>query len=149
MDSSGQASVSEVSPANAWAALKVSPDTMLVDVRTQAEWSYVGLPDLSQLDRTVILSEWRQLPGMIVNDSFGTEVLQALGGAAPSRLFFLCRSGIRSRQAAEAMTQLFASLGQKTECVNVAEGFEGDLDSQGHRGNVNGWKTRGLPWRQT
>ena len=32
---------------------------------------------------------------------------------------------------------------------NIAEGFEGDKDENGHRGTLNGWRFRGLPWQQT
>jgi adenylosuccinate synthase len=31
---------------------------------------------------------------------------------------------------------------------NVADGFEGPVDAEGHRGTVAGWKAEGLPWRQ-
>jgi rhodanese-related sulfurtransferase len=58
-------------------------------------------------------------------------------------VLFLCRSGGRSRNAAVAMTA--AGFGS---CYNVAEGFEGDKDGEGHRGRVGGWKLAGLPWRQ-
>jgi rhodanese-related sulfurtransferase len=56
---------------------------------------------------------------------------------------FLCRSGVRSRDAAIAMT----AAGFKA-CYNVASGFEGDKDAAGHRGTVSGWKVDGLPWMQ-
>jgi rhodanese-related sulfurtransferase len=58
-------------------------------------------------------------------------------------VLFLCRSGARSRAAAVALTGLgFA------KAFNVAGGFEGDPDGERHRGNINGWKAAGLPWRQ-
>jgi rhodanese-related sulfurtransferase len=58
-------------------------------------------------------------------------------------LVLLCRSGKRSLAAAEALTSAgFA------EVYNIAEGFEGDLDADGHRGRLGGWRTHGLPWVQ-
>ena len=55
---------------------------------------------------------------------------------------FICRSGGRSHQAAAA-----ASAAGYTESFNVLEGFEGEVDPQGHRGTVGGWRKAGLPWR--
>ena len=51
--------------------------------------------------------------------------------------------------AAHLIAEAFAAKGQAVDCVNVAEGFEGDLDGERHRGNLNGWKARGLSWRQS
>ena len=141
--------VSAVLPDTAWEALAASPDTVLVDVRTKAEWSFVGLPDLSALNKKPLLLEWVRLPGMSVNDRFGEDLLEQLGETAPSKIFFICRSGARSLQAAQLAAMSFAAVGQSVECVNVAEGFEGDLDADGHRGKISGWKARGLSWRQS
>ncbi len=60
-----------------------------------------------------------------------------------ARLLFLCRSGVRSKAAAAAMTRAGYS-----NCFNVSEGFEGDRDSEKHRSQVGGWKKAGLPWAQ-
>jgi rhodanese-related sulfurtransferase len=59
-------------------------------------------------------------------------------------LFFICRSGVRSQHAAQAMLAR-----GYTRCFNVAEGFEGPLDDSRHRGVKGGWKSRGLPWVQS
>ena len=67
----------------------------------------------------------------------------------PGHLFFICRSGSRSLAAARLVAARTLGEGRPVECVNVAEGFEGDLDGEGHRGTVNGWKVAGLPWRQS
>jgi len=132
----------DVSPADAWSALSADADAQLVDVRTVAEWAYVGLPDLSGLGKDLITVEWKRFPDMSVNDRF---VEQAAGAGARkgAAIYFLCRSGVRSRDAAIAMTdQGFGP------CFNVATGFEGDHDADGHRGTVGGWKVDGLPWKQ-
>ncbi|MCP5089232.1 MAG: rhodanese-like domain-containing protein [Rhodobacteraceae bacterium] len=141
--------ISEVSPDIAWDRLKPGGDAVLVDVRTKAEWSFVGVPDLSSLGKSPILLEWMTFPGMSLNESFAVDLQEQLGGAAPSEILFICRSGQRSMQAAQTTAMAFAAKGQKVECVNVAEGFEGDLNSKAHRGNNNGWKARGLSWRQS
>ena len=116
---------------------------MLIDVRTRAEWNYVGLPDLDSLGKKVALSQWQVYPSMQPNPQFVAELTAALPDrTAP--LLFLCRSGARSAAAAKALTAAGYS-----SCFNVAEGFEGPLDAEAKRGRVGGWKAAGLPWRQT
>ena len=39
----------DVSPKTAWKILSENKDAILIDVRTRAEWNYVGLPDLATL----------------------------------------------------------------------------------------------------
>ena len=142
-------SVSECSPKEAWAALESSPDCLMIDVRTRPEWSFVGVPDLTSIGHNVILKEWRKYPDMSVNAEFADHMLIELGERTSGHAYFICRSGQRSMEAAKFMAEIFARHGKDFACVNVAEGFEGDLNSDGHRGNNNGWKAHGLPWRQT
>lgn len=141
--------VGEVNPSDAWEILSNDTSSVLVDVRTHAEWGFVGVPDLSDLGRSPILVEWAQYPGMSQNPRFVEALIEQLGGEVPGKMLFLCRSGARSLRAAEAVAGYFASQAQAVECLNVAEGFEGDLDEQNHRGATNGWKSRGLAWRQS
>lgn len=141
--------VSEIGPQETWDALQETPDAVMVDVRTQAEWSFVGLPDLTELGKEPLLNQWATLPGMQQNTSFLDDLKRQLDGSAPSKIFFLCRSGVRSLSAAHLVAEAFAANGQSVECVNIIGGFEGDLDQSRHRGNVNGWKNSGLPWRQS
>ena len=131
----------DVDPANSYAALQASADAVLVDVRTAAEWSYVGLPDLSHIGKRVIPIEWQRFPDGALNGSF-LEQLRHAGVAEGVPIYFLCRSGVRSVAAAKAATA--AGLGP---AYNVSDGFEGPLDHDGHR-TVAGWKAAGLPWRQ-
>lgn len=149
MSDAASGSVGQATPDEVWQALSDDRDAELVDVRTRAEWGYVGLPDVSALGRQPILVEWRVFPQMQINEGFGDEVLDRLDGKTPSRLYFICRSGARSLDAARRMAGVFAARGEDVACVNVAEGFEGDLDADGHRGTQNGWKARGLAWRQS
>ena len=143
------APVGEVSPSDAWDILANSPDAVLVDVRTRAEWNFVGIPDLGELRKSTIFVEWSSFPDMSANPRFVADLEEKLDGAAPSHLLFLCRSGARSLSAARAVADHLSKAGKSAVCLNVAEGFEGDLDSAGHRGAVNGWKSRGLAWRQS
>lgn len=142
-------SVTEAGPQDIWLDLNSSQDSVVVDVRTRAEWSFIGTVNLDAVNREPILLEWLRYPDMSVNPTFANDLLEALGGTVPSKIFFLCRSGVRSLSAASNVAEIFGAQGLKTECVNILEGFEGDLDAERHRGNANGWKARGLAWRQT
>jgi rhodanese-related sulfurtransferase len=131
----------DVTPADAWAVLADDPGAVLVDVRTAAEWSYVGLPDLRRLGKEVVRIEWQTYPSGAVNATF-VEELEAAGVQRQAPVYFLCRSGVRSVAAAEAATAAGWQLS-----LNVLEGFEGPHDAQHHR-SVSGWKVAGLPWVQ-
>ena len=139
---SGAGYAGDVDVAAAWEAVKAVPNSVLVDVRTEAEWSFVGVPDLSSIEKQPVLVEWQVFPTMDLNGSF----VDAVAAASPDKsapIYFLCRSGARSKSAAIAMTQQ----GYK-ECFNIAQGFEGPHDVEQHRGSTHGWKARGLPWVQ-
>jgi rhodanese-related sulfurtransferase len=141
--------VIDVLPHEAWDGLKTNPNTMLVDVRTQPEWAFVGVPDVANLDRLAIFSEWLSYPGMSRNPTFIEGLMPEIEAKNIGTVYFLCRSGVRSLHAAIAIADACREKGLQVECVNVAEGFEGDLDKGGHRGSVGGWKARGLAWRQS
>lgn len=132
----------DISPDTAWEILTDDPSAVLIDVRTDAEWQYVGVPDLKSIDKDLIQVSWKHFPHMAVNPSFTEEVSQA-GVRQDDTVLLLCRSGQRSAEAAAELT----AAGFR-RCYNIAEGFEGDKDSQDHRGKRGGWKVRGLPWRQ-
>ena len=133
----------DVNPTTAFKILSEQKAAALVDVRTRAEWNYVGLPDLDTLTKQVALIEWQVFPNMQPNPQF-VEQLRAALPDKTAPLLFLCRSGARSAAAAKAMTAAGYS-----SCFNVAEGFEGPLNAEAKRGTVGGWKAAGLPWRQT
>lgn len=137
----------DIECSDAWALLENDPAAQLIDVRTMAEWNFVGLPDLTAVGRRVLTVEWQCYPSMDVNPDFvarTAELLAGEGAGPDSPLLFLCRSGARSRAAAIAMTRAGC-----TAAYNVACGFEGDPDAERHRGMRNGWKASGLPWRQS
>ncbi|HVY07244.1 MAG TPA: rhodanese-like domain-containing protein [Burkholderiales bacterium] len=123
-------------PAEAAALMRDHPDANLVDVRTKAEWDYVGkVPGSKQI-------EWQTYPGSQPNPAFMGQLKAEVGG--DSVVMFLCRSGARSHAAAAA-----AAKTGYAHAYNVLQGFEGDKDAQGHRSTVGGWKFAGLPWIQT
>lgn len=138
----GDGYAGDIKPKQAWDILQEDPDACLVDVRTEAEWRYVGLPDLAEIDKKTHCVGWQFFPDNTRNERF-VEDVSALGIRPDQTVLLICRSGQRSRNAAIALT----SAGYKT-CYNVAEGFEGDKDGAGHRGTVGGWKVAGLPWGQ-
>src|SRR3954469_26038555 len=133
----------DLSPQDAFSLLQARQDAVLLDVRTRAEWSYVGVPDLSGVGRAPVLSEWVTFPDGARNPQFLDEV-SAVAADKSAPVLFLCRSGVRSVAAAEA-----ATAAGFTAAYNVTEGFEGPSDDSGHRGTAAGWKVRGLPWRQS
>ena len=141
--------VGEVNPDEAWRILVDDEFARLIDVRTRAEWSFVGVPDVRELGKTPLFIEWSSYPDMSVNPAFAAEVETAIGSENPATLLFICRSGARSLKAALTVTDHFARQGKEVTCLNVAEGFEGDVNASGHRGSHNGWKARGLTWRQS
>lgn len=134
--------VEDVEPVRVWQALQENPRAQVIDVRTDAEWAYVGVPDLSSLGKRAALISWQVFPGMQLNGDFMASVEEA-GFTPEDHLYFLCRSGVRSLHAAAAM--IAAGF---PHAFNIAHGFEGPADEHGHRGTVAGWKVAGLPWRQ-
>jgi rhodanese-related sulfurtransferase len=144
---SGGAYYADATPEEAWKALSSESGAALVDVRTAAEWTYVGLPDLSAIDAPLLRVEWQSFPSMRVDPSFAERTDEALRTAGTPRdapVFFICRSGARSAAAAAAMTAAGYA-----RCFNIAGGFEGNRDENGHRGTKEGWKAAGLPWLQS
>jgi len=134
--------VENVSPAQAWEALKSDPQAQLVDVRTQPEWDFTGVPDLGAAGKQAVLIPWQVYPAMQVNARFADHLKEA--GFTPEHdIYFICRTGGRSAAAAQAAQQAGFP-----HAFNVADGFEGPPDGAGHRGMLAGWKASGLPWRQ-
>ncbi len=142
-----QAFAGDISPEEAYSMLREDARATLVDVRTEPEWQFVGGPDLTSLGKSPIFLQWQVYPSMAVDEQFVPELegeLRSRGLDESTPLMFLCRSGARSRHAAHAMARAGWS-----RCFNIAEGFEGALDAERHRGANSGWRARGLPWAQT
>ena len=123
-------------PSEAHALSRHVPGAKLVDVRTRAEWQYVGrVPDS-------VLVEWVTYPNGERNPEF-LEQLEAQVAKTDAPVMFLCRSGARSHHAAA-----LAAVSGYPNSYNILEGFEGDKDGLGHRSSVGGWRFAGLPWTQ-
>jgi rhodanese-related sulfurtransferase len=134
----------DVTCQEAWDVLENNPAAVLVDVRTQVEWQLIGKPDLSSINREPLYLQWVTMQG--VNESFIDELqaeLDERGVAKDTPIYFMCQSGGRSKMSAMQCTEIGYS-----QCFNLAEGFEGELDEQQHRNSISGWKVARLPWTQ-
>ena len=131
----------DITPEEAWKLLSTQDDTILVDVRTNAEWNYVGVPDLSPISKDNIYIEWVNFPEGAPNPNFIKELIDVVEDKDIS-IFFLCRTGVRSIGAAIAATEAGF-----LNSYNILEGFEGAKDDHGHRGRTSGWQGRNLPWK--
>lgn len=129
--------IENLDPKQAWQVLQDAPNAVLIDVRTAIEHSFVGHPPKA------IHIAWKEFPGMQPSANFVEQVQQhALDKSAP--VLLLCRSGVRSVDAAKALE----AAGYQ-HLINILEGFEGPLDEQKHRGTLGGWRFHGLPWEQS
>jgi rhodanese-related sulfurtransferase len=137
----------EASAAAAWDDIGQTPNATLIDVRTTAEWTYVGVPALDSVGKAPVMIEWDRFPGGELVPDFAGRLRAALderGIDADAPLYFICRSGSRSRKAAIAAT----AAGYR-KCFNVTDGFEGKLSTDRHRATAGSWKAEGLPWVQS
>lgn len=141
--------VDEATPEDCWNALCIDEHAALVDVRSRPEWSFSGMPDLSEVNRQLLTVEWQTWPEMSANLGFISDLQDQMGPTPPQRLFFLCRNGGRSIHAAREVAKQLHRRGINLHITNVVEGFEGEKDANGQRGKVNGWKAAGLPWRHS
>ncbi len=141
-NSSGGAYAGEISCKDAWEKLIEDDKAQLLDVRTSAEWSYVGIPDLSDLGQQPLLIEWQDFPAGNKNPMFAEQV-NSLGLDKDAPLLILCRSGVRSKHAAILLTAA-----GYTQAMNITHGFEGDKDDLKRRSTKNGWRFDALPWVQ-
>jgi len=126
-----------LTPREAFELLQGKPGAKLIDVRTRAEWEWIGgVP-------SAVLIEWNTWPGGAKNPDFERELLAKVPDKTHPAMF-ICRSGGRSHHAAMSAAKLGYAL-----AFNVLEGFEGDKNAAGHRATVGGWKAAGLPWVQS
>jgi rhodanese-related sulfurtransferase len=135
-------SITQITPQLAFDKLINNENSILIDVRTPEEFNFVGIVDASKFNNRMILIPWQTLPQMQFNNNFANELTSKT--SYNNELLFICRTGGRSQQACELANQL-----GYINCFNITNGFEGDLNSEGQRGKVNGWKASNLSWRQS
>jgi len=122
--------------------LQNNPQALFVDVRSKAEYKYVGFPENSILIPWIDDPDWEPNP-----EVFSDSVMQELDGRENllnTEIILICRSGYRSNDALKCLENKGF-----TQVSHVASGFEGDLDENDHRGNLNGWRHDGMPWSQS
>ena len=128
--------IENLSPLQAWDVLQQNPQAVLIDVRTQAEYTDIGHPI------GAIHIAWQQQFGGAINSEFLVEVNNIVPDYS-TPILLLCRSGVRSLSAARALEHIgYENL------INIVNGFEGDPDSNQQRGTVNGWQFCGLAWEK-
>ena len=133
----------DLTPEAAYELLGSDADAVLVDVRSEPEWRFVGVPDVSALGKEPLLVSWRSGAGDAAEAFVADLAAAGVDARAGAPVVLLCRSGVRSVAAAEALAAAGAP-----RAYNVLDGFEGALDEHGHRGGA-GWRAAGLPWRQS
>ena len=122
--------------------LQNNPQALFVDVRSKAEYKYVGYPENSIIIPWIDDPDWEPNP-----EAFSDAVMQELDGRenlSDTEIILICRSGFRSNEALKCLENKGF-----TQVSHVASGFEGDLDENDHRGNLNGWRHDGMPWSQS
>ncbi len=129
--------IKNLDPKESWTLLQENSNAILIDVRTAIEHSFVGHPPKA------IHIPWKEFPGMQINDQFVARV-EAIVKKKNTPILLLCRSGQRSLAAAKKLEDYGYQF-----LINISEGFEGALDNEKHRGNINGWGFHDLPWIQS
>ena len=134
--------IKNISSRECFEKLSIEVHSQLIDVRTKPEWIYVGFPDLSSINKKVIFVSWQVYPEMGINKFFENQILES-NIKKNDNLYFICRSGNRSNNAAE-----FLKSRGFYNCFNVIDGFEGKLDHEHQRALIDGWQFNNLPWKQ-
>ncbi len=136
--------VINIAPKDAWELMQTNPKAILIDVRSDMEFLFVGHP------KGAIHIAWIDYPDWTINPNFTAETRKTLLGGLSSAsslqsapVILICRSGKRSVEAGNLLIK-----NGFTEVYNISGGFEGELDKQHHRGNINGWRHENLPWEQ-
>ena len=136
------------------ALMKKDPNVILVDVRTPAEWQFVGHTHDAQI---MIPSVFFKYDGVdekkpryrsMINSDFVSQLEEQaaeLGADEESTYVLMCRSGATRAQPAAKM--LF-QYGYKNVYV-MTDGFEGGKTKVGDKSGFrlqNGWKNSGAEW---
>ena len=84
---------------DAYALLEGDASAVLIDVRTKAEWAYVGTPDIHALGKTPLFLEWQNYPSMAVDADFAAVSRRSCspGGSSAARRWCSCAVRARGR----------------------------------------------------
>ena len=126
-------------PSECFNRLKEESNSILIDVRTRAEWGMDGVADLKEIDRDVIFLEWIKSPFIGIDKRFFDLFSKNVDIDKPSSYYFICAAGVRSLEAATHIDNILRKMEMNSKCFNVSFGFEG---------SVEGWKAIGLPWKR-
>ena len=130
-------------PTEAFFQLKEDPSSLLIDVRSNLELSNDGIVNLLEIKRDIIFKEWQTYASVETSENFFEDILKESEEKTVANVFFICRSGIRSREAAEYCQFKFQEIERKVICINISEG----LDGNNNPNYSSGWKNAGLPWK--
>lgn len=146
-----------ITPQVAFDLASDDPNAYILDVRTEAEWQWVGHPGPNQLgaagpnkreegalllNKVVNISYEIEKDGvLVVNENFIKHVNKAFRDKPNATLITICRSSVRSAKAAV----LLEATGYGGQVYNTLTGFEGSADSRGYR-TGSGWVNNGLPY---
>ena len=136
--------VKGLTPKEAYELISREPRAVLIDVRSEMEFLFVGHPV------GAVHVPWIDEPDWVINPDFVKHVRQVMlgglshtGDQSSAPVLLICRSGKRSLEAGEQLVEAGFP-----EVYNVLEGFEGELDESHHRSSMGGWRFHGLPWAQ-
>jgi rhodanese-related sulfurtransferase len=111
--------------------LKINPNCVLLDVRTNEELDQIGKPDGETIGLKTYLVPFQFGEERVFNENFVQE-FKNLNIDKDQEILIICRSGNRSQLAAELLSK------EDYTCSNISDGFEGNNE------NV-GWKKSELP----
>lgn len=135
--------LNHLTPNEAFDILHEVSSAVLIDIRSNMEFLFVGHP------KGAIHVPWIDEPDWCVNPNFVKEIRQLLLGGVCDQgdgcppIILICRSGKRSIDAGKVLLEA-----NMANVCHVSEGFEGDRDADYHRSSSGGWRFRGLPWEQ-
>lgn len=138
--------IKQISSSEAYSEIRENSGCLLVDVRSELEWRNVGIPDLENVDNSVILVELQSMPAMVYNEKFLHQLEDALGETDVDKVMFICKSGVRSQNAAMYSKDMLIEKNKDVKVYNISDGFEGKGFSI-FGGQSSGWKNSGLPWK--
>jgi rhodanese-related sulfurtransferase len=128
--------IKEISPQEAYEALKNTPDAVYIDVRTVEEFA-AGHPD-GAVNIPIAFHDPTQ--GMVLNEDFRPVVLRTFSKSR--KLVVGCQAGPRANRAADLLEQEGYA-----DVVSVRGGFGGLRDQSGNV-MAQGWAELGFPVSQ-